>query len=209
MTMTMTITSVKVKVSVNVNVKIKVSVRVSVKVSVRVSVNVNVESGLLRRAQCAVHRYGGSSVLLGNALEGDVVAKHLAGIDKGQYLLGDACSFATNSQDATGTAYGDVCQVLNKAGRQHPLVAIELIERTPTLTRKLEDGLHTKYELGDVVLLILEIGIATHGTLLGVAVELELVVNLKFAFGPLVCKVYKLQLFDIYKAELNLNLVLL
>ena len=203
MTITMTMTSVKVKVSVNVNVKIKVSVKV------KVSVSVNVESGLLRRAQCAVHRYGGSSVLLGNALEGDVVAKHLAGIDKGQYLLGDACSFATNSQDATGTAYGDVCQVLNKAGRQHPLVAIELIERTPTLASKLEDGLHTKYELGDVVLLILETGIATHGTLLGVAVELELVVNLEFAFGPLVCKVYKLQLFDIYKAELNLNLVLL
>ena len=203
MTITITMTSVKVKVSVSVNVKIKVSVKV------KVSVSVNVESGLLRRAQCAVHWYGGSSVLLGNALEGDVVAKHLAGIDKGQYLLGDACFLATNSQDATGTAYGDVCQVLNKAGRQHPLVAIELIERTPTLASKLEDGLHTKYELGDVVLLILETGIATHGTLLGVAVELELVVNLKFAFGPLVCKVYKLQLFDIYKAELNLNLVLL
>lgn len=206
-------TSFKVKVSVNVNVKIKVSVKVSVRVSVnvkvKVKVSVNVESGLLRRAQCAVHRYGGSSVLLGNALEGDVVAKHLAGIDKGQYLLGDACFLATNSQDATGTAYGDVCQVLNKAGRQHPLVAIELIERTPTLASKLEDGLHAKNELSDVVLLILETGIATHGTLLGVAVELELVVNLKFAFGPLVCKVYKLQLFDIYKAELNLNLVLL
>ena len=207
----MTMTSVKVKVSVNVSVKIKVSVKVKVSVSVNVSVkvSVNVESGLLRRAQCAVHWYGSSSVLLGNALEGDVVAKHLTGIDKGQYLLGDACFLATNSQDATGTANGDVCQVLNKAGRQHPLVAIELVERTPTLASKLEDGLHTKYELGDVVLLILEIGIATHGTLLGVAVELELVVNLKFAFGPLVCKVYKLQLFDIYKAELNLNFVLL
>ena len=69
-------------------------------------------------------------------------------------------------------------QVLNKAGRQHPLVAIELIERTPTLARKLENGLHAKNELSDVVLLILEIGIATHGTLLGVAVELELVIDL-------------------------------
>lgn len=172
MTITITMTSVKVKVSVNVNVKIKVSVKV------KVSVSVNVESGLLRRAQCAVHRYGGSSVLLGNALEGDVVAKHLTGINKGQYLLGDACFLATNSQNATGTAYGDVCKVLNKTGRQHPLVAIELVERTPTLASKLEDGLHTKNELGDVVLLILEIGIATHGTLLGVAVELELVIDL-------------------------------
>ena len=134
--------------------------------------------GLLRRAQCAVHWYGGSSVLLGNALEGDVVAEHLTGIDKGQDLLGNACFLATNSQDATGTAYGDVCQVLNKAGRQHPLVAIELIERTPALARKLEDGLYAKNELSDVVLLILEIGIATHGTLLGVAVELELVIDL-------------------------------
>ena len=155
----------------------------------------DLETHKLTDSEIWIHGEGacGSGVgFLRDALEGDVVAKHLTWIDEREYLLGDACLFATNGHDAACAADGDVRHVLNESCGQYPLVFIELIERAPAVACKLEDGLHAKDKLRDVVLFVLEVGVAANRTLVGLAVELNLVIDLHLAFRPLVGQVDEL-----------------
>lgn len=77
---------------------------------------------------------------------------------------------------------------------QYPLVAVELVHCAPSLACELERGLHAEEQLGDVVLLILEVGLAMYDALVRLAVELDLVVDLHFSLGPLAGEVHELQL---------------
>ena len=77
---------------------------------------------------------------------------------------------------------------------QYPLVAVELVHRTPPLACELERGLYAEEQLGDVVLLVLEVGLAMYDALVRLAVELDLVVDLHFSFRPLAGEVHELQL---------------
>ena len=73
------------------------------------------QSGNLRVAEGAVHgqRSCWAVLLLRDALEGDVVAKHLTRVDERQYLLRYAGFFAADSHDASGATDGDVGHVLH------------------------------------------------------------------------------------------------